>query len=126
MRSYKKRDIELVRSITRPFSLTHGEPIEWGWDALTRLGVNDIDLVDWGDAPVTAYGEKFAKTKNDVNRFGVSDEDAGEDEVPVFWGCGVTPQEAVIRAGDRIEGLVIGHMPGHMLLLDVSDEKVSQ
>ena len=44
--------------------------------------------------------------------------------MPVFWGCGVTPQEAVMRAGNKIEGMVIGHMPGHMLVMDVKDDQV--
>lgn len=126
MRPYKKKDVERVRDITRAFGLTHGEPIDWGWDAVARLGIEDINVVDWGDAPLTADGMKFGVQRPSSDRSSVSDEDDGEEEVPVFWGCGVTPQEAVMRAGDRIEGLVMGHMPGHMLLLDVKDEQTRQ
>jgi uncharacterized protein YcsI (UPF0317 family) len=42
-----------------------------------------------------------------------------EDEIPVFWGCGVTPQEAVMKAG--LEGTIMAHAPGHMLVLDCHD-----
>jgi len=69
-----------------------------------RLGIQNIDSPEWGEPPVSTYGERFG-------RFVDSD-----DEVPVFWGCGVTPQEAVMRA--KLEGTVMAHKPGHMLLLD--------
>ncbi|KAK5944759.1 hypothetical protein PMZ80_001959 [Knufia obscura] len=121
MRPYKEKDIEAVRNITRAFGMTHGEPIDWGWDAVDRLGIRDIDVVQWGDGPVTVDGKKFGKARAGAMLDGAGKDD--DEEVPVFWGCGVTPQEAVMRAGDRIEGTVIGHMPGHMLLLDVRDEK---
>jgi len=42
--------------------------------------------------------------------------------VPVFWGCGVTPQEAVMKAG--IPGCVMAHRAGHMLVLDVKEEEL--
>ncbi|KAL7818211.1 hypothetical protein V8C44DRAFT_320522 [Trichoderma aethiopicum] len=52
----------------------------------------------------------------------VDGEDGEDEEVPVFWGCGVTPQEAVMRAG--LEGVVMAHAPGHMLVLDARDEDI--
>ena len=39
-------------------------------------------------------------------------------------GCGVTPQVAVMEAGSKIEGKVIGHSPGHMVLLDMTEEEM--
>lgn len=114
MRSYASKDIEKVREITRPFLLTHGEPIDWGWDAVTRLDVKDIDKADFGDAPVDTQG----------NNLGQASEESSE--LPVFWGCGVTPQEAVMKAGDRIRDLVMAHLPGHMLLLDVEESRIKQ
>jgi len=125
MRPYRNKEIESVRKITRAFGLTHGEPIDWGWDAVARLGIEDVGVVDWGDVPLTADGRKFVGRKVGSNRVGFSGEDCEEEEVPVFWGCGVTPQEAVMRAGDRIEGLVMGHMPGHMLVLDIGEERIT-
>jgi uncharacterized protein YcsI (UPF0317 family) len=39
--------------------------------------------------------------------------------VPVFWGCGVTPQAAVVESKPA---LAISHAPGHMLITDAEDE----
>jgi uncharacterized protein YcsI (UPF0317 family) len=107
MRPYKRSEIENVRDITRAFSVTHGEPIAWGWDAVERLGIKDIDTPDWGSAPAFTDGSRFGGFQGD------------EENVPVFWGCGVTPQEAVMKAG--LEGTIMGHAPGHMLVLDCRD-----
>ncbi|KAH7023258.1 hypothetical protein EDB80DRAFT_674827 [Ilyonectria destructans] len=111
MRPYQKQNIDLVRNITRKYSSTHGEPICWGWEALEALGIRDIDDPEWGDAPLTLDGRRLGELRN---------EDA--EEVPVFWGCGVTPQEAVMRAG--LTGTVMAHAPGHMLVLDAVDKDI--
>ncbi|KAI0506440.1 DUF1445 domain-containing protein [Xylaria bambusicola] len=110
MRPYKKADIETVRAITRRYLPTHGECIAWGWDAVERLGIKDINVTQWGDAPLTMDGRPLGDVFGD------------EDNVPVFWGCGVTPQEAVMRA--ELDGVVMGHAPGHMLLLDCLEDQV--
>ena len=39
------------------------------------------------------------------------------DEIPVFWACGVTALEAVVRAAPD---LALCHAPGHMLVTDRS------
>ncbi|KAI1321873.1 hypothetical protein F5Y16DRAFT_65577 [Xylariaceae sp. FL0255] len=111
MRPYKVSDLPKVRSITRAFSATHGEPIAWGWDSLKALGIEDVDVPQWGDAPLTLDGEPLGKFVR-----------SGEF-VPVFWGCGVTPQEAVMKA--NLEGVVMGHSPGHMLVLDCRDFEIT-
>jgi hypothetical protein len=36
-------------------------------------------------------------------------------------GCGVTPQVAVMEAGDKIKGTVMAHAPGYMLVLDIKE-----
>lgn len=110
MRSYKLQDIEKVREISRAYVSTHGEPIAWGWQAIAKLGIRDIDAPDFGDAPLTRDGKRLGG------------EDGSEDEVPVFWGCGVTPQEAIQKAG--LDGCIMAHAPGHMLLLDCQDSDV--
>ncbi|RDW92386.1 DUF1445-domain-containing protein [Coleophoma crateriformis] len=107
MRPYKKKDIETVRDITRPYIATHGEPIAWGWDAVEKLGIKNIAEPEWGAAPLTMDGRSLSEVFGD------------DENVPVFWGCGVTPQEAVMRAG--IEGTIMGHAPGHMMVLDCRD-----
>ncbi|KAK2612453.1 hypothetical protein QQS21_001557 [Conoideocrella luteorostrata] len=118
MRSYKKKDIDKVRKITRRFGVTHGEPIDWGWRAVERLGIRDLDMPEWGDMPLTMDGRAFGAARE----YGDEGEDDEDEEVPMFWGCGVTPQEAVMRAG--LEGVVMGHAPGHMLVLDLKDEDI--
>lgn len=108
MRPYRVDEIERVRNVTERFGLMHGGPVAWGWEAAGRLGIEDLGAPEWGDQPKTMKGEVYRE---------------GCDEtVPVFWGCGVTPQEAVMKAG--LEGRVMGHKPGHMLVLDVRDEDV--
>lgn len=113
MRMYRSSEVERVRDITRAWVRTHGEPIAWDWDGMRRLGIKDIKKVDWGEVPVNCDGDEI-----------VPDEEEGRVDglVPVFWGCGVTPQEAVMRA--QIPGMVIGHTPSHMILLDVKDDDV--
>ena len=107
MRPYKRSEIELVRTITRSYIATHGEPIAWGWDAVKSLGIQDINLPSWGEPPLTSDGRLLGDVEGD------------EENIPVFWGCGVTPQEAVMRAG--LKGTIMGHAPGHMLVLDCRD-----
>lgn len=107
MRPYKRTEIEAVRDRTRPYIATHGEPIAWGWDAAERLGIKDIDTPDWGSPPLTLAGRPLGGHAG------------SNDEIPVFWGCGVTPQEAVMKAG--LEGTIMAHAPGYMLVLDCRD-----
>ncbi|OBR02580.1 Duf1445 domain protein [Colletotrichum higginsianum IMI 349063] len=109
MRPYRPSEIERVRDVTRPFVATHGEPIAWGWDGAERIGIRDVTKPDWGDVTLRLDGEGV---------FGPDD----DEYVPVFWGCGVTPQEAVMRAD--LEGTVMGHAPGHMTVLDVREEEI--
>jgi uncharacterized protein YcsI (UPF0317 family) len=108
MRPYRPSEVERVRDITRPFVQTHGEPIAWGWEGMKHLGIKDISKPEWGDQVLGLDGEVF--TEQD------------EEYVPVFWGCGVTPQNAVMAAG--LEGMVMGHAPGYMIVLDVREEEV--
>ncbi|KAH7323074.1 DUF1445 domain-containing protein [Stachybotrys elegans] len=110
MRPYKKADLDRVRAITRRYLPTHGECIAWGWDALERLGIKDVDSPQWGDAPMTMDGRPLGAVAGD------------EDNVPVFWGCGVTPQEAVMRTS--LQGTVMAHSPGCMLVLDCLEDDV--
>ncbi|TGV00121.1 DUF1445 domain-containing protein, partial [Mesorhizobium sp. M8A.F.Ca.ET.173.01.1.1] len=45
-----------------------------------------------------------------------------ENEVPVFWGCRVTPQSVALDAKPE---LMITHAPGHMFITDVPDSQLS-
>ena len=111
MRPYKKQDIDIVRRITSKYGYSHGEPVAWGWEALQTLGIDDIDTPEWGDPPLTADGRSFGELRRDDS-----------EEVPLFWGCGITPQEAVMKAG--LKGTVMAHAPGHMLVLDATDNDI--
>ena len=44
------------------------------------------------------------------------------DELPVFWACGVTPQEALQRARPEF---CITHAPGAMLVTDLLNRQLA-
>jgi len=91
MRPFKPENIAAVIDITSDFSKTHGAPIHIGDPA--AIGISNIQQPNYGDVvPI------------------------GVDEVPVFWGCGVTSQR-ILR--DAKLPLVITHAPGKMLITDV-------
>ncbi|GAA5881810.1 hypothetical protein JCM16303_006462 [Sporobolomyces ruberrimus] len=103
MRPYPREALERVRSITRPFTLAHGEPVAWGVEGARSLGIEDLD----GTRP--DYGDPS---------------EIREGEIAVYWGCGVTPQLAV--QDSNIPEVVLGHSPGHMLVCDMKDEGVCE
>ena len=107
MRMYHTSEVETVRDVTRPYVTTHGEPVAWGWEGMRAIGIDAVNQVDWGEAPVTSDGLEIVQDEEEAKVDGL---------VPVLWGCGVTPQEAVMRA--KIPGTVMGHAPGHMVVLD--------
>lgn len=85
--------INAIRSveITSRFPHTHGSPIHLGDPA--QIGINDISKPDWGDA-----------------------QEIPDNQIPVFWACGVTPQNAIRMAKPEI---CITHTPGSMLITDL-------
>jgi len=91
MRPYTPAQLEKVRSITSTYVHTHGEPIAWGEEGMKWLGIDDIDHPDYGEATIFE-----------------------QDEIPVFWGCGVTSAQVV----SLVKGSVMCHAPGCMLLLN--------
>lgn len=76
--------------VTSRFPNVHGAPVHFGDPA--AIGIADLARPDWGDAV-------------EIRR----------DEVPVFWACGVTPQEALRAA--RLPFAIV-HKPGSMLVTD--------
>lgn len=83
--------------ITSRFPGVHGAPVHFG-DA-TQLGIADLGRPDYGDPVEIRSGE-----------------------VPVFWACGVTPQQAIRSARPP---LAITHQPGHMLVTDLRNSRMS-
>lgn len=93
MRPIHKDRLEDAYRISAAFPHAHGAPIAFG-DPRT-IGIADLDVPDWGD-PVAVR----------------------DDEVPVYWACGVTPQNVLMNA--KLP-LCITHAPGHMLIADVAE-----
>lgn len=95
MRPMKPEEAIRAVQITSRFPSVHGAPVHIGDPE--QIGVTDINKPDFGDAVTIHKGE-----------------------VPVFWGCGVTPQAAVMASKPE---LVITHAPGHMFVTDVREEE---
>lgn len=93
---HESRVVKAIQ-ITSRFPMAHGAPLHTGDPG--KIGIADIMHPDYGD-----YVE------------------VREDEVPVFWACGVTSQAVALRAGP---GLMITHSPGHMFITDVLDEDLA-
>ncbi len=98
MRPMTPDQADRAARITAAFPRVHGSPIHIGDPA--ALGIADLQRPDYGDA-VTIHPH----------------------EVPVFWACGVTPMEAILRAN---LDLAITHEPGHMLVTDLTDESLRE
>lgn len=97
MRPFKAADaIRAVQICTR-FPSVHGAPIHLGNPRL--IGIESLAQPDYGDA-VTI----------------------GDDELPVFWACGVTPQVALEAAKPPF---AITHSPGHMLVTDLRNSQLA-
>lgn len=91
MRRIPEGQVAQASEITGRFPWAHGAPVHVGDPQ--AIGIADIDTPDWGDPPLGTG-------------------------VPVFWGCGVTPQNALAAA--RLP-LCITHTPGRMLITDIDD-----
>lgn len=90
MRPLRRSQIEAASAICARMPEAHGEPVSIGDPQ--RLGIEDLERPDFGD-PV----------------------EIRDDEVPVFWACGVTGVEAARGAALP---LLITHAPGYMFVSD--------
>ena len=95
MRPYTPEDARRAAMVTAKYPMAHGGPIQIGDPE--ALGIRDITAPEYGN-PVTIM----------------------EGELPVFWACGVTPQEAILNARPRI---AITHTPGYMFVSDIEADK---
>src|ERR1700761_5695303 len=90
MRPMKPADAIRAVQITTRFPSVHGAPVHLGKPE--SIGIKDIAKPDWGDAvPIH------------------------DDEMPVFWACGVTPQSVIMAVKPEF---CITHYPGAMLVTD--------
>lgn len=79
--------------ITSRYPAVHGAPVHVGDPA--AIGIQDLNNPDFGEAVDIPAGT-----------------------IPVFWGCGVTPQSVVMESKPEF---AICHAPGHMLITDARD-----
>ncbi|MCY3828981.1 MAG: DUF1445 domain-containing protein [Rhodospirillaceae bacterium] len=91
MRPLRPADAIRAIEVTARYPLAHGSPVHIGKPA--AIGVDP-------DRPMETLG-----------RVSVQD-----DELPVFWACGVTPQLAIRQAAPD---LCITHRSAHMLVTDI-------
>jgi uncharacterized protein YcsI (UPF0317 family) len=97
MRPMKPADAMRAVEITSSFPAVHGAPVHLGKPEL--IGIADLSKPDYGEAvPVN------------------------DDEIPVFWACGVTPQSVVERVKPEF---CITHYPGCMLVTDRRNSELS-
>ncbi|MGL5363620.1 MAG: putative hydro-lyase [Bosea sp. (in: a-proteobacteria)] len=97
MRPFRPAEAIRAIQITTRFPAVHGAPVHIGRPDL--IGIADIRRPDWGD-PVAVH----------------------DDEMPVFWACGVTPQ-AVIQAAKL--PFAITHKPGNMLVTNILNSQLA-
>jgi uncharacterized protein YcsI (UPF0317 family) len=91
MRPFAPKDAIRAIEITSRYPQAHGAPVHFGDPQ--SIGIRNIGSPDFGDPSRVAAGE-----------------------VPVFWACGVTLQQAVQFARPDF---AITHAPGRMIVTDV-------
>jgi uncharacterized protein YcsI (UPF0317 family) len=91
MRPIKRRHLVRAIEVTAAAPIAHGAPVHVGDPR--DIGIDDLDRVDWG-------------LPNPLR----------DDEVPVFWACGVTPQLVAMQSGIPE---MITHSTGHMFISDM-------
>lgn len=94
MRPIPADRVDDAYAISGKYPQAHGAPISRGDPA--AIGIADLSKPDWGEPVEVADGE-----------------------VPVYWACGVTPQNVLMKA--KIP-FCITHAPGHMLVADIAED----
>ncbi len=93
MRPIHRSQVARACIITGRYPEVHGEPIHIGYPEM--IGIADLAQPDYGDAVSIKA-----------------------DEIPVFWACGVTPQNVLVRA--RLP-FAMTHAPGFMFVSDIKN-----
>ena len=96
MRPAAEKHLETVNAVCDRYPHAHGRPVHTGDPAV--IGIADLSAPDWGDRTEFRPGE-----------------------VPVFWACGVTPQNVLAAARPPI---CITHTPGRMLVTDAPEDRM--
>ena len=97
MRPMRAADIVRAVQVTSRFPSVHGAPVHIGMPHL--IGIQDINQPDFGES-VTIH----------------------EDEMPVFWACGVTPQSVAMAMKPAF---CLTHAPGSMLVTDLTNNSLA-
>jgi uncharacterized protein YcsI (UPF0317 family) len=93
MRPFRPAEAIRAIQISSRFPAAHGAPVHIGFPQ--AIGVEDLHRPDYGAAVRVS-----------------------EDQLPLFWACGVTPQAVVEEAGLPF---CITHFPGSMLITDLKN-----
>ena len=97
MRPIRQDQVVKAVQVTSRYPSVHGAPLHIGDPQ--AIGIGDLAAPDMGDAV-----------------------EVRDDEVPLFWACGVTPQAVAMTSKPP---LMITHSPGHMFITDKRDEDYS-
>jgi len=95
MRPIKKEKVADACVVTSHYPRMHGSPIQVGYPEM--IGISDVSKPDYGDAI-----------------------EIKADEIPLFWPCGVTPQNVITSMKLPF---AITHAPGHMFVTDKKDSE---
>ncbi|WP_057743720.1 putative hydro-lyase [Liquorilactobacillus capillatus] len=96
MRPIPEEQVIKAVKVTAAMPRVHGAPIQIGNPE--RIGIKNLQKPDYGEAVAIKPGE-----------------------VPVFWPCGVTPQNVIMQIKTDF---VITHAPGHMLVTDIKNSEL--
>jgi len=94
MRPIHCTKVALSCIITSRYPGVHGEPVHIGYPEM--IGIRNLAQIDYGDAV-----------------------EVKKEEIPVFWACGVTPQNVLINAKLPF---AVTHAPGYMFVGDQKNE----
>jgi len=97
MRPIHRSQVVKAVQITSRYPDVHGAPVHIGDPE--AIGIQDLARPNYGDAV-----------------------EIKDEEVPVFWACGVTPQAVAVRSRPS---LMITHSPGHMFVTDLLNEAIA-
>ncbi len=97
MRPMRPADAVRAVQVTSRFPRVHGAPVHIGLPHM--IGIKDMRVPDFGDAV-----------------------EVKDDELPVFWACGVTPQSVAMAVRPPF---CVTHAPGAMLITDLLNNRLS-
>jgi uncharacterized protein YcsI (UPF0317 family) len=97
MRPFRPAEAIRAIEITSRYPRVHGAPVHMGFPEM--IGIENL-AQPWAGDPT----------------------EVRDDELPLFWACGITPQSVVL---DARPSLCITHSPGHMLVTDLRNSEVA-